>query len=103
MLVDCSGSFEMNLVVCFITATTIIVLMLFVADMDDIERGFFTVDTHGICEAYHLVERHINKHGGSEDPLPAGTRKIDAADAQMQFDNPMATEEYADADWVDDK
>ena len=51
---DCGGSFEMNLVVCFITATTIIVLMLFVADMDDIERGFFTVDTHGICEAYHL-------------------------------------------------
>ena len=23
--------------------------------------------------------------------------------AQMQFDNPMATEEYADANWVDDK
>ena len=64
MLIDCHQSFYMNMIMCFVTSTTIIVLMLFVADLDDIERGYFTVDMHGLCEALYLVEMHISQYSG---------------------------------------
>ena len=69
MLVDAKTP-QMNLVMCFLTATTIIVLMLFVADMDDVTRGLFGVDVSSITAAYHVAERHFEHSGGdlSEDP-----------------------------------
>ncbi len=87
MLVDCQQSFSMNLVVCFVTATTIIVLMLFVADMDDIERGYFTVDTHGLCEALYLVEVHISQYSGKEVLL--SSRSFGRLDLDKATANPI--------------
>ena len=91
MLVDCQQSFSMNLVVCFVTATTIIVLMLFVADMDDIERGYFTVDTHGLCEALYLAEVHISQYSGKTNLL--NSRSFGRLDLDTVTPNPILAEE----------
>ena len=60
----------MNLVMCFLTATTIITLMLFVADMDDVARGLFVVDITTLTATYITAEHHYLAHGGNPDAPP---------------------------------
>ena len=98
----------MNLVMCFLTATTIIVLMFFVADMDDVVRcdlnendresksvlcaltlfcfwglrGLFTVDVSSITAVYHLAERHFRHNGGDVDAPVPEPEKLEAMIAQ---------------------
>ena len=62
MLVDAKTP-AMNLVMCFLTATTIITLMLFVADMDDVARGLFVVDISTLTGAYRTADTHYQAHG----------------------------------------
>jgi hypothetical protein len=60
----------MNLVMCFLTATTIITLMLFVADMDDVARGLFVVDITTLTATYIVAEHHYLAHGGNPEAPP---------------------------------
>ena len=66
----------------FLTATTIIVLMLFVADMDDVTRGLFTVDVTSLTTAYHIAERHFTHVGGNTDEPPPEPAALDAMIAE---------------------
>ena len=88
MLVDAAGSFAMNELICGTTATTIIVLMFFVADMDDVTRGIFVVDLHGVVAALNEAREHIDLH--SQSASPGDMEALGAPKAGTQFTNPIA-------------
>lgn len=88
MLVDAKTP-QMNLVMCFLTATTIIVLMLFVSDMDDVTRGLFVIDVSSITAAYHLAERHFRHSGGDADAPPPLPDELEAMVAEAVVDAGM--------------
>ena len=76
----------MNLVMCFLTATTIITLMLFVADMDDVARGVFVVDITTLTATYVTAEQHYLAHGGNPDAPPVSLEGL-----EKMIAGPLAT------------
>jgi hypothetical protein len=83
----------MNIVICFITGSTIIVLMLFVADMDDVKRGIFVLDLSSIICALYTAQEHIDLHTPSEkrDAMRVhrvlGSAEVEFGERWKQFDN----------------
>ena len=49
---------------CRLTAVTIVYLMLFIADLDDITRGVFVVDLSTVGTAFLKANRHVIYYGG---------------------------------------
>ena len=54
----------LNLLMSGVTALTIVCLMLFIADLDDITRGIFVVDMSVVAKAFLEANRHVIHYGG---------------------------------------
>ena len=55
----------LNLLMSGLTALTIVCLMMFIADLDDITRGVFVVDTSTVGTAFLKANRHVVWYSGS--------------------------------------
>ena len=65
------------------------------ADMDDVARGSFVLDTTSVMDTYHIATHHMLEHGwvdGMDTPHGPGVQKTNGPRDDVEHDNPLHTE-----------